>query len=57
MSLASLHPANVIPHEFDRTVTFAADEGGQKAACLLRWVSATGEPGPWSSTFEATVAA
>ncbi|MGD9690394.1 MAG: hypothetical protein AB7K52_13750 [Phycisphaerales bacterium] len=29
----------------------------RQTACLVRWVSATGEPGPWSETVTATVAA
>ena len=38
-------------------VTFEPDQGGRSAAYLVRWVSATGEPGPWSETVTATVAA
>lgn len=38
-------------------VTFKAPQGGQQAAYLVRWVSATGEPGPWGEMVTATVAA
>jgi hypothetical protein len=34
-----------------------AEQGGQRAAYLVRWVSATGEPGPWGETTFATIAA
>lgn len=51
-------------YKFVRTVTrggaevsFPAEQGGLSAAYLVRWVSATGEPGPWSETVTATVAA
>ena len=51
-------------YKFVRTVTrggaeiaFPGEEGGQTAAYLVRWVSATGEPGPWGGTVTATVAA
>lgn len=57
-------PADVKAYTFVRTVTggsaevtFEAERGGQTAAYLVRWVSATGEPGPWSETVTATVAA
>jgi hypothetical protein len=30
---------------------------GQTAAYMVRWISTTGEPGPWSSPTPATVAA
>ena len=30
-------------------------DGGQTAHCVLRWVSMTGEKGPWSETASATI--
>jgi hypothetical protein len=57
-------PSDMSQYKFVRTVTrgaaevtFQVDQGGQRAAYLVRWVSATGEPGPWSETVTATVAA
>ena len=57
-------PANMDRYKFVRTVTSGAAEvnfepvqGGARAAYLVRWVSATGEPGPWGETVTATVAA
>ena len=57
-------PADINSYKFVRTVTrgsvdvaFPMEQGGQSAAYLVRWVSATGEPGPWSETVTATVAA
>lgn len=57
-------PADISSYKFVRTVTrgqaevtFEMEQGGQSAAYLVRWVSATGEPGPWSETVTATVAA
>lgn len=57
-------PADPSVYKFVRTVTrggaevsFESDKGGQTAAYLVRWVSATGEPGPWSETVTATIAA
>ncbi len=57
-------PADISSYKFVRTVTrgsaevtFPMEQGGQSAAYLVRWVSATGEPGPWSETVTATVAA
>ena len=57
-------PADLAAYKFVRTVTrgsaevtFEMEQGGQSAAYLVRWVSATGEPGPWSETVTATVAA
>lgn len=57
-------PADLAAYKFVRTVTrggaeiaFPGEEGGQTAAYLVRWVSATGDPGPWSETVTATVAA
>lgn len=57
-------PADPSVYKFVRTVTrggaevsFESDKGGQTAAYLVRWVSATGEPGPWGETVTATVAA
>ena len=57
-------PADFALYKFVRTVTrggaevaFPSEQGGQTAAYLVRWVSATGEPGPWSETVTATVAA
>lgn len=57
-------PADPSVYKFIRTVTrggaevaFPAEQGGLNAAYLVRWVSATGEPGPWSETVTATVAA
>ena len=57
-------PADFASYKFVRTVTrsgaevaFPAHEGGKTAAYLVRWVSATGEPGPWGETVTATVAA
>ncbi len=32
-------------------------QGGKQAAYMVRWVSKTGEPGPWGETITATVAA
>lgn len=57
-------PADMDKYKFVRTVTSGAAEvafeptqGGHRAAYLVRWVSATGEPGPWGETVTATVAA
>ena len=57
-------PADPSVYKFVRTVTrggaevaFPNEQGGQTAAYLVRWVSATGEPGPWSETTTATIAA
>lgn len=57
-------PADFAAYKFVRTVTrggaevsFPSEQGGLSAAYLVRWVSATGEPGPWSETVTATVAA
>lgn len=57
-------PADFAAYRFVRTVTrgtadvtFEAAQGGQRAAYLVRWVSSTGEPGPWGETVTATVAA
>ncbi len=57
-------PADLAAYKFVRTVTrggaevaFPAEHGGLSAAYLVRWVSATGEPGPWGETVTATVAA
>ncbi|MGD9690396.1 MAG: hypothetical protein AB7K52_13740 [Phycisphaerales bacterium] len=57
-------PADPASYTFVRTVTssgaevaFPSEQGGMAAAYLVRWVSATGEPGPWSETVTATVAA
>ncbi|MBS0190565.1 MAG: hypothetical protein JSR52_05390 [Planctomycetes bacterium] len=57
-------PADFAAYNFVRTVTrggaeltFKSEQGGLNAAYLARWVSATGEPGPWSETVTATVAA
>jgi hypothetical protein len=37
--------------------TFQPSQGGKQAAYLVRWISATGEPGPWGETTLATIAA
>ncbi len=57
-------PADFAAYKFIRTITragaevaFPGEEGGKTAAYLVRWVSATGEPGPWGETVTATVAA
>lgn len=57
-------PSDLASYKFIRTVTrasanvdFESQQGGKTAAYLVRWVSATGEPGPWSETATATVAA
>lgn len=57
-------PADFASYKFVRTVTrggaevsFPSEQGGLSAAYLVRWVSATGEPGPWGETVTATVAA
>lgn len=57
-------PADFAQYKFVRTVTrggaevsFPSEQGGLSAAYLVRWVSATGEPGPWGETVTATVAA
>ena len=57
-------PADMDRYKFVRTVTggsaevtFEPPQGGARAAYLVRWVSATGEPGPWGETVTATVAA
>lgn len=57
-------PADFNNYKFVRTVTrgsaevtFEPPQGGSRAAYLVRWVSATGEPGPWGETVTATVAA
>jgi hypothetical protein len=44
-------PANPSREGFVRAVT------GSSAASMIRWVSATGEPGPWGETVTATIAA
>lgn len=38
-------------------VTYSAEEAGKAAHYLLRWVTATGEVGPWSSIVSATIPA
>lgn len=38
-------------------VTFEARDGGKTAAYALRWVSTTGERGPWSRAVRGTIAA
>ncbi|MBY0261677.1 MAG: hypothetical protein K2Q20_05005, partial [Phycisphaerales bacterium] len=57
-------PTDINRYKFVRTVTrggadvtFEPQQGGQRAAYLVRWVSATGEPGPWGETTLATIAA
>lgn len=57
-------PADFADYKFVRTVTsgsaevaFEPPQGGARAAYLVRWVSATGEPGPWGETVLATIAA
>jgi hypothetical protein len=57
-------PADPSRYRFVRTVTggsadvtFGPEHGGGNAAYLVRWVSATGEPGPWGETVTATIAA
>lgn len=57
-------PADARAYRFLRTVTggsaefgFEQQEAGKQAAYLVRWVSSTGTPGPWSSTVTATIAA
>lgn len=57
-------PQSMEHYKFVRTVTsgatqltFDAPQGGKQAAYLVRWVSKTGEPGPWGETVTATVAA
>lgn len=39
------------------TLDFDGPDGGQNAHYLLRWVSPTGEKGPWSETASVTVGA
>ncbi|MDX2117535.1 MAG: hypothetical protein SFY96_05055, partial [Planctomycetota bacterium] len=39
------------------TLSFDAARGGQQAHYLARWVNTAGQPGPWSETASATVAA
>ena len=36
---------------------FAGADGGQTAHYMLRWVSTSGEMGPWSETASATIGA
>lgn len=36
---------------------FKADEGGQTAISMARWINTRGERGPWSEVTTATVAA
>jgi hypothetical protein len=67
--LATLAPREQPPADFSRyrfvrtvtggsaDVTFGPEHGGGNAAYLVRWVSATGEPGPWGETVVATIAA
>ena len=59
-------PAPVDPNELTflsvdtRTpyvTTYPGDDGGVTAHYMLRWVSTTGERGPWSETASATIAA
>lgn len=57
-------PRDTDQYKFIRTVTggsaeltFESPQGGKQAAYMVRWVSATGEPGPWAETVTATVAA
>lgn len=38
-------------------VTFESQQGGHRAAYLVRWISSTGEPGPWGQAALATIAA
>jgi hypothetical protein len=37
--------------------SFAGEQGNQTAQYLIRWVSSRGEPGPWSETASASIAA
>lgn len=39
------------------TITYPSSEGGKTAYYWLRWVSPTGERGPWSEQAQATIAA
>jgi hypothetical protein len=39
------------------TLNFQASQGGQNAYYWCRWVTATGERGPWSEQAAATIAA
>jgi hypothetical protein len=67
--LATLAPREQPPADFSRyrfvrtvtggsaDVTFGPEHGGGNAAYLVRWVSATGEPGPWGETVVAKIAA
>ena len=67
LALVSPHeppPASMDSYKFIRTVTggtadvtFPAEQGGKQAAYLVRWISSTGEPGPWGMAVTATVAA
>jgi len=57
-------PLDPAVYRYHRTVTrgsarvaFPAGQGGKTACYLVRWVSATGEPGPWSFPAQATIAA
>ena len=38
-------------------VTYGSEHAGKAAHYLLRWVTATGEVGPWSSIVSATIPA
>ena len=40
-----------------RTDAHSAADGGQTAHYMLRWVSTSGEKGPWSETASATIGA
>jgi hypothetical protein len=57
-------PSDPAVYRYQRTVTrpkaevaFPAEQGGKTACYLVRWVSATGEAGPWSFPAQATIAA
>jgi hypothetical protein len=57
-------PQDMSAYRFVRTVTsgnadvtFESQQGGHRAAYLVRWISSTGEPGPWGQAALATIAA
>ena len=39
------------------TADFTGEDAGQTAHYMLRWVTTTGEKGPWSETASATIGA
>ncbi len=45
------------PHTGQCMVDCPREDGGKTARYVLRWVTTTGEKGPWSETASATIGA